>query len=49
LRQGTYTTLDDPKGMLGSTDVLGISAQGDIVGVYADSTGTLHGYLLRRG
>jgi len=35
--------------MQGSTDVLGISAQGDIVGNYTDSTDTLHGYLLRQG
>ena len=45
---GQFTTLDDPVGVYGSTTALGNNDRGDIVGVYADSAGNLHGFL-RRG
>ena len=41
---GTYTTLDDPAGAMG-TFASGINDLGQIVGDYLDADGTRHGFL----
>jgi probable HAF family extracellular repeat protein len=41
---GTYTTIDDPLGLMG-TEPFGINDQGQIVGGYQDSSGVTHGFI----
>jgi hypothetical protein len=45
---GTFTTVDDPKGTVG-TQAYAINPQGDIVGTYYDGAGKAHGFLLSHG
>jgi hypothetical protein len=44
---GTFTTIVDPlaTGALGYTNVFGINNSGEVVGVFADSTGQVSGFL----
>jgi hypothetical protein len=43
----TYVSIDFPGAL--STDVSGISASGDVVGTYTDSSNVVHGFRLHRG
>jgi uncharacterized membrane protein len=55
LRKGKFTTIDAPGASFpppptsGGTGASGINPQGDIVGSYNDSSGNIHGFLLRKG
>src|SRR5690348_18503946 len=42
-----FSSIDFPGAVL--TNVQGINAEGDVVGIYADISGKQHGYLLRNG
>ncbi len=46
-RQQQFTQIDVPGAIL--TTALGINPQGEIVGLYVDSSGNLHGFLLSDG
>jgi hypothetical protein len=41
---GQFTTIDDPDGVLGS-GIDSVNNAGDLVGVYTDANGVIHGYL----
>ena len=47
MAQGTYTQIDVPGSL--NTLAFGINTGGDVVGLYADSTGFAHGFLLSGG
>ncbi|MGH9638404.1 MAG: hypothetical protein ACRD72_26510, partial [Candidatus Angelobacter sp.] len=47
LAQGTYTQIDYPGANL--TYAFGINTAGDIAGVYVDTDGSFHGFLLSGG
>jgi probable HAF family extracellular repeat protein len=42
---GSFTTLDDPMGLAGSTVVHGINSAGHVVGTYTDAGGVSHGFI----
>src|ERR1700733_13826431 len=46
---GQFTEIDVPFSGATGTAALGINSQGDIVGVYQDSSFNLHNFLLREG
>ncbi len=48
---GPFTTIDDPHGTSGNyaADIAQVGARKEIVGSYADSNGTYHGFLLHKG
>src|ERR1700704_2178528 len=46
---GGFKTIDVPFSGSSGTVAAGINAQGDIVGQYSDSVGSVHGFLLRDG
>jgi uncharacterized membrane protein len=48
LRDGVFTTIDDPAGVLGSA-ALGLNDHGQVSGVYVDAGGVAHGYVLSGG
>jgi hypothetical protein len=47
LNKSVFTTIDYPTAQW--TDAFGIGATGEIVGIYGDSQGNVHGYLLSKG
>ena len=42
---GVFTTVNDPNGVLGTTNVFGVNDSGDIVGSYTDASGVTHGFV----
>ena len=44
---GTYTTIDDPFGIEGTT-LAAINASGEAAGTYTDSSGNVHGFVYAR-
>jgi probable HAF family extracellular repeat protein len=46
---GTFTTIDDPSGVAGSTVVAAINDAGQVVGNYSDSSGYRHSFQLSAG
>jgi uncharacterized membrane protein len=49
LSKGTFTSIDVPGALAGSSSAVGINSEGDIVGAYSDSGGNAHGFLRSKG